>query len=134
MIQVDGVVSVILLVIRIIALGGAAFALFHAARQRKDAFTAVDKLSKPIWLSILAVAFLVLLLFPAVQLFRHRRSRRSVRLSRRRTSACRRRAARASLVAANSLSLRNEVVDFARLDHDNGHCDNAMVVRRLPRS
>jgi hypothetical protein len=68
-IQVDGVVSVILLVIRIIALGGAAFALFHAARQRKDAFAAVDKLSKPIWLSILAVAFLVLLLFPAVQLF-----------------------------------------------------------------
>ncbi|MDV7353052.1 DUF2516 family protein [Rhodococcus sp. NPDC019627] len=69
MIHVDGIVSVILLVIRIVALGGAAFALFHAARQRKDAFTAVDKLSKPIWLSILAVAFLVLLLFPAVQLF-----------------------------------------------------------------
>ena len=69
MIQVDGVVSVILLVIRIVALGGAAYALSHAARQRKDAFTAVDKLSKPIWLSILAVAFLVLLLFPAVQLF-----------------------------------------------------------------
>ncbi|MCQ4120844.1 DUF2516 family protein [Rhodococcus tibetensis] len=69
MIQVDGIVSVILLVIRIVALGGAAFALIHAARQRKDAFTAVDKLSKPIWLSILAVAFLVLLLFPAVQLF-----------------------------------------------------------------
>jgi uncharacterized membrane-anchored protein len=68
-IHVDGIVSVILLVIRIVALGGAAFALFHAARQRKDAFTAVDKLSKPIWLSILAVAFLVLLLFPAVQLF-----------------------------------------------------------------
>jgi hypothetical protein len=68
-IQVDGIVSVILLVIRIVALGGAAFALFHAARQRKDAFTAVDKLSKPIWLSILSVAFLVLLLFPAVQLF-----------------------------------------------------------------
>ncbi|MFZ2178771.1 MAG: DUF2516 family protein [Rhodococcus sp. (in: high G+C Gram-positive bacteria)] len=69
MIEVDGIVSVILWVIRIVALGAAAFALFHAARQRKDAFTAVDKLSKPIWLSILAVALLVLLVFPVVQLF-----------------------------------------------------------------
>ncbi|MFD4368619.1 DUF2516 family protein [Rhodococcus sp. NPDC058521] len=68
MIQVDGIVRTILLVIQVVALGAAAYALFHAARQRKDAFTAVDKLSKPIWLTILAVAFVVLLVFTGVQL------------------------------------------------------------------
>lgn len=68
MIHVDGLVQTILYVLQAIALAGAVYALFHAARQRKDAFTAVDKLSKPIWLSILVVAFLLLLLFQAVQL------------------------------------------------------------------
>ncbi len=60
--------SVIFLAIKVVALGGAAFALFHAARQRKDAFTAVDKLTKPIWLGILVAAFLALLLFTPVGL------------------------------------------------------------------
>ncbi|WP_084721847.1 DUF2516 family protein [Rhodococcus marinonascens] len=68
MIQVDGIMSVIFLAIKVVALGGAAFALFHAARQRKDAFTAVDKLTKPIWLGILVAAFLALLLFTPVGL------------------------------------------------------------------
>ena len=53
----------------LLALGAAVFALIHAVRQRKDAFTAVDKLSKPIWLGILAVATLVLLILPVVGLF-----------------------------------------------------------------
>ncbi|MEV0947999.1 DUF2516 family protein [Rhodococcus sp. NPDC049939] len=68
MIQVNGIISLIFLVLQVIALGGAGFALFHAARQRQDAFTAVDKLTKPIWLGILAAAFLVLLLFSPVNL------------------------------------------------------------------
>lgn len=55
--------------LRLLALGAAVFALIHAVRQRKDAFTAVDKLSKPIWLGILAVATLVLLILPVVGLF-----------------------------------------------------------------
>ena len=58
-----------MLVLRLLALGAAVFALIHAVRQRKDAFTAADKLSKPIWLGILAVATLVLLLLPVVGLF-----------------------------------------------------------------
>lgn len=59
----------VMLVLKLLALGAAVFALIHAVRQRKDAFTAVDKLSKPIWLGILAVATLVLLLLPVVGLF-----------------------------------------------------------------
>ena len=59
----------VMLVLKLLALGAAVFALIHAVRQRKDAFTAVDKLSKPIWLGILAVATLVPLLLPVVGLF-----------------------------------------------------------------
>lgn len=44
------------------AIAFGAFAVVHAVRQRPDAFTAVDKLSKPIWLGILAAAILVLFL------------------------------------------------------------------------
>ncbi|ATL72401.1 DUF2516 family protein [Nocardia terpenica] len=61
----DGVYSVtgaILLVLRLAALGATIFALVHAIRQRPDAFTAVDKLSKPIWVTILGVALAFLLL------------------------------------------------------------------------
>ncbi|QIS24690.1 DUF2516 family protein [Nocardia terpenica] len=61
----DGVYSVtsaILLVLWLAALGGTIFALVHAIRQRPDAFTAVDKLSKPIWVTILGVALAFLLL------------------------------------------------------------------------
>lgn len=44
------------------ALGMSAFSIVHAVRQRSDAFTAVDKMTKPIWLAILAgsLAFLLL--------------------------------------------------------------------------
>lgn len=50
-----------MLALRLLALGATVFALVHAVRQRSDAFTAVDKLTKPIWLGILAVAALLLL-------------------------------------------------------------------------
>lgn len=46
----------ILWVLWLAAMAGTIFALVHAVRQRKDAFPAVDKLTKPIWVSILAVA------------------------------------------------------------------------------
>ncbi len=52
----------ILLVLWLAALGATIFALIHAVRQRSDAFTAVDKLTKPIWLAILAGALIFLLL------------------------------------------------------------------------
>ena len=60
--MVHGLTSVILLVLWLGALGATIFALIHAVRQRSDAFTAVDKLSKPIWLAILAGALIFLLL------------------------------------------------------------------------
>jgi asparagine N-glycosylation enzyme membrane subunit Stt3 len=37
------------------------FAFVHAALQRADAFTAVDKLTKPAWLGITGVAAVVLI-------------------------------------------------------------------------
>jgi hypothetical protein len=39
------------------------YAFVHAMLQRADAFTAVDKLTKPAWLGITGVAALVLILF-----------------------------------------------------------------------
>ncbi|WP_336088251.1 DUF2516 family protein [Nocardia sp. SSK8] len=60
--MVHGLTSMILLVLWLAALGATIFALIHAVRQRSDAFTAVDKLTKPIWLAILAGALIFLLL------------------------------------------------------------------------
>ncbi len=40
------------------------FALIHAARQRADAYTATDKLTKPAWLGITGGGTVALLLFP----------------------------------------------------------------------
>jgi hypothetical protein len=57
-----GLTGWILFVLRLLALGATIFALIHAVRQRPDAFTAVDKLTKPIWIAILAAALLFLLL------------------------------------------------------------------------
>lgn len=61
--------GLIMIALRLLVLGAGAFALFHAARQRTDAFPAVDKLTKPIWLAILAGAMLVVFLFGAVSFF-----------------------------------------------------------------
>ncbi len=60
----NGLIGLIMLVLWIAALGATVFALIHAIRQRADAFTAVDKQTKPIWLAILGVAALLLLLTP----------------------------------------------------------------------
>lgn len=60
--MVHGLTTVILLVLWLAAFGATIFALIHAVRQRAEAFTAVDKLTKPIWLAILAGALIFLLL------------------------------------------------------------------------
>lgn len=39
------------------------YAFVHAAMQRQDAYTAADKLTKPVWLAILGVSGLLCLLF-----------------------------------------------------------------------
>ncbi|MBY6350300.1 DUF2516 family protein [Rhodococcoides corynebacterioides] len=58
--------SAIEYVLQLIALFGVAFSLFHAVRQRGDAFTAADKLSKQGWIAILVIALLVLLVVPVI--------------------------------------------------------------------
>jgi 4-amino-4-deoxy-L-arabinose transferase-like glycosyltransferase len=40
------------------------YAFVHAAIQRPDAYTATDKMTKPVWLMILGVATLLTLLLP----------------------------------------------------------------------
>jgi hypothetical protein len=52
----DSLVGVITLVIGVIAFCVEIYALVDAVRQRTDAFPAAGKLTKPIWLGILAVA------------------------------------------------------------------------------
>ncbi|MGV9410287.1 DUF2516 family protein [Nocardia sp. NPDC003693] len=54
--------QLILQVLWYLAFGMTVFALVHAIRQRPDAFTAVDKLTKPAWLAILAASLGGLLL------------------------------------------------------------------------
>ncbi len=47
----------------VLGLGAGVFTFVHAARQRPDAFTAVDKLTKGKWLAIIGVATMVMLVF-----------------------------------------------------------------------
>jgi hypothetical protein len=55
--------NVLSLIIGVLALGVEVFALVDAVRQRTDAFPAAGKLSKPLWLAILAVATAVGVIF-----------------------------------------------------------------------
>ena len=66
--NVDSLAGLIILALQIIAIAGAGFALFHVVRQPAEAFPAVDKLTKPVWLGILVAAPLVLVVFGAVGL------------------------------------------------------------------
>jgi predicted cation transporter len=42
-----------------VVLAAVVYAFVHAAMQRPDAYTAVDKLTKPVWLGILGVSGLL---------------------------------------------------------------------------
>lgn len=53
----------VLLALKVAVLVAAVYAFVHAAMQRPDAYTAVDKLTKPVWLVILGVGVLLLLVF-----------------------------------------------------------------------
>jgi hypothetical protein len=52
-------VGYVLAVVQIAVLVTTVYAFVHAALQRPDAYTAADKLTKPVWLVILGVAGLV---------------------------------------------------------------------------
>ena len=51
----------VLAVLQIAVLVTTVYAFVHAALQRPDAYTAADKLTKPVWLVILAVGVLLAL-------------------------------------------------------------------------
>lgn len=51
--------GVVLLVVQVAVAVAALYGLVHGALQRPDAYTATDKLTKPIWLVILGVSLLL---------------------------------------------------------------------------
>lgn len=57
--MLQGVAGLVLDVLFWAVLAATAFALVHAARQRADAYTAADKLTKPLWMVILGGAALL---------------------------------------------------------------------------
>ncbi|MEV6072712.1 DUF2516 family protein [Nocardia sp. NPDC052001] len=59
---VMGIPGLILSALLLLEFGMVVFALVHALRQRSDAFPAVDKLTKPVWLAILVASLGGLLL------------------------------------------------------------------------
>ncbi|MGC4934277.1 DUF2516 family protein [Gordonia sp. DT30] len=61
--------NLLLLLLTVVAGVAAVVALVHASIQRKDAFPAVDKQSKVIWVALLAAATLFIWLFQAPTLF-----------------------------------------------------------------
>lgn len=67
--NVFGLTNGIMLALQLAAIAAALYAIVHAARQRKDAYPAVDKLTKPAWLGILGGCLAVLLLIPVMFLW-----------------------------------------------------------------
>ena len=59
--QLQGLVGYVLFVLQIVVVVTTVYAFVHAAIQRPDAYTAADKLTKPVWLVILGVAGLLAL-------------------------------------------------------------------------
>ncbi len=56
----------VLFALTIAVLATTVYAFVHAAMQRPDAYTAVDKLTKPVWLVILGVAAVLALLLGVI--------------------------------------------------------------------
>ncbi|OBF29074.1 hypothetical protein A5724_27245 [Mycobacterium sp. ACS1612] len=59
--ELQGLVGYVLAVLQIAVLVTTVYAFVHAALQRPDAYTAADKLTKPVWLVILGVGVLLAL-------------------------------------------------------------------------
>ena len=64
--ELQGLVSYVLFALQIAVLVAAVYAFVHAAMQRPDAFTAADKLTKPVWLAILGVGVLLALVLGVI--------------------------------------------------------------------
>jgi hypothetical protein len=61
--MLQGVAGVVLYVLIWAVFLATVYAFIHAAMQRPDAYPAVDKLTKPVWLIILGVAALLCFFF-----------------------------------------------------------------------
>lgn len=59
--ELQGLVGYVLFALQVAVLVAAVYAFVHAAIQRPDAYTAADKLTKPVWLVILGVGVLLAL-------------------------------------------------------------------------
>ena len=59
--ELQGLVGYVLAVLQIAVVVTAVYAFVHAALQRPDAYTAAEKLTKPVWLVILGVGVLLAL-------------------------------------------------------------------------
>jgi hypothetical protein len=53
---VSQLVGTVLFVLTVAVFGATVYAFVHAAMQRPDAYTAAEKLTKPVWLIILGAA------------------------------------------------------------------------------
>jgi O-antigen/teichoic acid export membrane protein len=60
-VELQGLVGYVLFALQIAVLATTVYAFVHAALQRQDAYTAADKLTKPVWLVILGVGGLLAL-------------------------------------------------------------------------
>lgn len=62
------IVSLLYLVLRIAAVVFGVVSLVHVVRQRADAYPAVGKMTKPIWIGITAASTIVFLILPPLSL------------------------------------------------------------------
>jgi Protein of unknown function (DUF2516) len=60
-VELQGLVGYVLAVLQIAVVVTTVYAFVHAAMQRPDAYTAAEKLTKPVWLVILGVGVLLAL-------------------------------------------------------------------------
>ena len=60
-VELQGLVGYVLFALQLVVLATAVYAFVHAAMQRPDAYTAAEKLTKPVWLVILGVGALLAL-------------------------------------------------------------------------
>lgn len=57
--QLQGLVGYVLFVLQVAVWAVTVYAFVHAAMQRPDAYTAAEKLTKPVWLVILGAGLLL---------------------------------------------------------------------------
>lgn len=57
--MLQGLAGVVLSIVQIAVLVATVYAFVNAAMQRPDAYTAADKLTKPVWLVILGIGALL---------------------------------------------------------------------------